>query len=66
MALNSKSGRGGKRPGAGRPEGSKNRTTLELRGAAQVYAQGALETSARGLHDRLVRGGARHGCLCNT
>ena len=44
--------RGGKRPGAGRPEGSKNKVTIELRGAAQVFAQDALET----LHEVCMRG----------
>ena len=41
MMLN---GRGGKRPGAGRPEGAQNKVTVELRGAAQAYTADALKT----------------------
>ena len=51
MALNP-TGRGGKRPGAGRPEGSKNKVTIELREAAQAYTQDALKT----LHEVCLKG----------
>src|ERR1051325_6261857 len=38
--------RGGKRSGAGRPQGSINKATRELREIAQVYSGEALETLA--------------------
>ena len=44
--------KGGERPGAGRPKGSKNKVTIELREAAQVYTQDALKT----LHEVCIRG----------
>ena len=37
---------GGRRPGAGRPKGSKNRANKELRDLARTYTQDALETLA--------------------
>ena len=52
MALNPTGGRGGKRPGAGRPEGSKNKATIELREAAQAYTEAALKT----LHEVCIKG----------
>ena len=52
MALNPTGGRGGKRPGAGRPEGSKSKVTIELREAAQAYTEDALKT----LHEVCVKG----------
>jgi hypothetical protein len=39
--------RGGKRPGAGRPRGSPNRATQEIRGIAQAYTAEAIETLAQ-------------------
>jgi hypothetical protein len=39
-------GRGGKRPGAGRPEGAKNKVTVELGEAARAYTPLALQTLA--------------------
>lgn len=41
-----KSERGGKRPGAGRPKGSLNKATADIREAAQVYTGEALEKLA--------------------
>jgi hypothetical protein len=38
-----KSGRGGKRPGAGRPKGSVNKATADIREAASVYSDQALK-----------------------
>jgi hypothetical protein len=38
--------RGGKRPGAGRPQGSINRANRELRDIAQAYTVEAIETLA--------------------
>ena len=35
---------GGARPGAGRPEGARNKVTIELQEAAQAYTVEALET----------------------
>jgi hypothetical protein len=37
---------GGRRPGAGRPKGSKNRANKELRDLARTYTNDALETLA--------------------
>ena len=37
---------GGRRPGAGRPKGSKNRANKELRDAARIYTEDALKTLA--------------------
>ena len=37
---------GGRRPGAGRPKGSKNRANRELRDLARTYTSDALETLA--------------------
>jgi len=37
---------GGRRPGAGRPKGSKNRANKELRDLARNYTQDALDTLA--------------------
>ncbi len=37
-------GHGGRRPGAGRKKGSRNKTTAELMAAAQEYSTEALET----------------------
>jgi len=37
---------GGRRPGAGRPKGSKNRANKELRDLARTYTQDALDTLA--------------------
>ena len=39
-----KPSKGGARPGAGRPAGARNKVTLELQAAAQVYTAEALET----------------------
>lgn len=41
-----KSKRGGKRPGAGRPKGSRSKSTAELMLAAKKYTEEALETFA--------------------
>lgn len=41
-----KSARGGKRPGAGRPRGSLNKATADIRAAAQVYTDEALSQLA--------------------
>jgi len=38
---------GGRRPGAGRPKGSKNRANKELRDLARTYTNDALKTLAR-------------------
>ena len=38
---------GGRRPGAGRPKGSKNRANRELRNLARTYTTSALETLAQ-------------------
>lgn len=38
--------KGGVRPGAGRPKGVPNKTTIELKGMAQEYTQQALQTLA--------------------
>ena len=38
---------GGRRPGAGRPKGSKNRANKELRDLARTYTQDALDTLAK-------------------
>jgi hypothetical protein len=38
---------GGARPGSGRPAGARNKVTLELQEAAQVYTEDALETLHR-------------------
>ena len=35
---------GGRRPGAGRPKGSKNKASEELRDLARTYTKSALET----------------------
>ena len=43
---NSKSGRGGKRPGAGRKPGQRTKAKIELMEAAKVYTAEALETLA--------------------
>jgi hypothetical protein len=37
---------GGRRPGAGRPKGSKNRANKELRDLARTYTNDALDTLA--------------------
>jgi len=37
---------GGRRPGAGRPRGSKNRANKELRDLARTYTKDALDTLA--------------------
>ena len=37
---------GGKRPGAGRPKGSRNKATADVMAAAQVYTDAALKTLA--------------------
>jgi hypothetical protein len=39
--------RGGRRPGAGRRKGSRNKATADVMAAAQVYTTEALETLAR-------------------
>ncbi len=39
-------GRGGRRPGAGRPKGRKDAKTLEIEAAAKVYADDALKALA--------------------
>jgi hypothetical protein len=39
--------KGGARPGSGRPAGARNKVTLELQAAAQVYTGEALETLHR-------------------
>jgi hypothetical protein len=39
--------RGGKRPGAGRPTGSPNRATQEIREIARAYTAEAIETLAQ-------------------
>jgi phage gp46-like protein len=39
--------RGGKREGAGRPQGSRNKTVPEVKAAAREYTQAALETLAQ-------------------
>lgn len=41
-----KSGRGGRRPNAGRPKGRKSAYTLEIEAAAKEYAGDALKTLA--------------------
>lgn len=41
-----KSGRGGKRPGAGRPKGATNKATADVKAAAQQYTDEALKTLA--------------------
>jgi len=38
---------GGRRPGAGRPKGSKNRANKELRNLARTYTNDALDTLAQ-------------------
>ena len=38
--------KGGRREGAGRPKGSLNKATADIRDAAQVYTQEALDTLA--------------------
>ena len=38
---------GGRRPGAGRPRGSKNKANKELRDLARTYTNDALETLAQ-------------------
>lgn len=40
-------GRGGRREGAGRKPGSRNKTTIELQSAAKAHAPAALETLVR-------------------
>lgn len=42
-----KSGRGGKRPGAGRPSGRKNAATLEIEAAAKEFTGDALAALKR-------------------
>jgi hypothetical protein len=38
---------GGRREGAGRPKGSLNKATADIKAAAAVYSEGALETLAK-------------------
>lgn len=44
--------RGGKREGAGRPAGSLNKATAEIREAAQEYTEKALETLVAIMEDK--------------
>jgi hypothetical protein len=46
-----KSARGGKREGAGRPKGSLNRATADVKAAAQKYTDEALKTLAAIMRD---------------
>ena len=41
------SARGGKREGAGRPKGARNKTTAEVKALAQSYAPAAIKELAR-------------------
>lgn len=50
---------GGKRPGAGRPKGVPNRSTSELKAAAQRYTDDALKTLAEIMTDDDQPGPAR-------
>lgn len=38
---------GGRRPGAGRPAGSQNKATIEVKSIAQTYGKAAIEKAAR-------------------
>jgi len=53
-----KSKRGGKRTGAGRPKGARNKATADVKEAAQVYTTEALETLAEVMRDKSI-GSAR-------
>jgi hypothetical protein len=60
----SKSIKGGARPGAGRPKGSQNKVTLELKEAAQVYTADALETLAKICKSSKASDAARVAAAC--
>lgn len=51
--------RGGKRPGAGRPPGSKTKVGADLRVAAQQYSDEALKTLVEVMRNKKTGGAAR-------
>ena len=54
-------GKGGVRPGSGRPKGSPNKATASIRDAAQAYTEDALRTLVEVMNDREQPGPARVG-----
>ena len=54
-------GKGGVRPGSGRPKGSPNKATASIRDAAQAYTEDALRTLVEVMNDREQSGPTRVG-----
>jgi len=54
-------GKGGVRPGSGRPKGSPNKATASIRDAAQAYTEDALRTLVEVMNDKEQPGPARVG-----
>ena len=52
-------GKGGPRPGAGRPKGVPNKATASVRDAAQAYTEEALKTLVEVMNDKEQPGPAR-------